>query len=137
MDLAYIRKKNKEMVDVIMNEPKPHKRAKMATDLWLKLNPWVKLPNGKYTTARLENMNVLEDVKEKRKMWEMANRGKNIKGDRGKWGQQMAYELPSDLLTIINLFCPDMLSGKGDEQKQNFRKTMRLLKQYQIPTRDI
>lgn len=137
MDLAYIRKKNKEMVDMIMNEPKPHKRAKMATDLWLKLNPWVKLPNGKYTTARLENMNVLENVKEKRKMWEATNGGKFTKGDRGKWGKQMAYELPSDLLTIINLFCPDMLSGKGDEQKQNFRKTMRLLKQYQIPTRDV
>lgn len=137
MDLAYIRKKNKEMVDVIMNEPKPHKRAKMATDLWLKLNPWVKLPNGKYTTARLENMNVLADVKDKRKLWEASNGGKYIKGDRGQWGKQLAYELPSDLLTFINLFCPTMLDGKGDEQKQNFRKTMKLLKQYQIPTRGV
>ena len=141
MDLAEIRKHNRRLVDDILGESNKAKRARLIKTLWLKMNPRIKLNDGSMSTAKLQDMLITEAVKRKKKMWQAANpragSRTTIKGERGQWGTQVAYEVPANLMTLLEAFNHDMFEGAGDEQKKNFRRVMRGLPEYQIPDRTL
>lgn len=114
-------------IDHVLNHRSTGTRARAAIDLWLKVNPWIKLQDGTKMRARDINRAVIGQIQEDREL----HLNKFAESSTGS--MRHALEFPPGALEFIQLFHPDIFDGNPSEQKSKLHKLMRSFPEYSVP----
>lgn len=114
-------------IDAVLKHRSTGTRARAAIDLWLKINPWIKLQDGSKIRARTINRLVIEQIQSDREM----HLNKFAISETGS--MRHALEFPPGALEFIQLFHPDLFQGTPAEQKSRLHKLMKMFPEYRVP----